>query len=513
MMPILEGQNLVKDYPGTRALDGVDFQVLSGTVHALLGENGAGKSTLVNLMSGVIQPDGGRILLEGNAVILDSPRDAHSRGIAVVHQELSLLPSLTVAENLSIFDPPRARSGLLRIIRKLDRREMRRRARESLERLEIPVDADAMVSSLSAARRQLIEIARCVQQASKVVLLDEPTSSLSPIERDELFGLVRQLRADGVAIVFITHMLREALTLSDQITVLRDGRKAGSFAATDTTEDELIQSMTGRKIGTKFSQGEHSTLATAVRLKVTGVSSGELIHDVNLYVRSGEILGIAGVVGAGRTEILETIVGYRHRSAGEVVIDGQPASFRSPRAALSAGVALVPEDRQLDGIFHALSVGRNLTTAAINTVPPNAKRRREIASPALIRKMATLTMKQFQIKATGTNAPIESLSGGNQQKVVLARVLATDPAVILADEPTRGVSIDGKVEIYRLLRNAANRGAAVVVVSSDLDELAGLCDRVTIVQAGTTIADSTPPQTGDQLLAAVLAAAPKEQAS
>jgi len=508
---LLEGREIVKDFPGTRALDGVSFRITSGRIHALLGENGAGKSTLVRIMSGVMAPDQGRLLINGEDVTFDSPQSAHAAGIAVVHQELSLIPSLTVAENLSLVDPPRSSRPLGRVARVLDRNEMRRRATLSLAQLNVTMDVNMRVAALSPARRQLIEIAKSASQSSRVVLLDEPTSSLSPGEREELFSLVRQMRDGGMGIVFITHLLNEAISLSDDITVLRDGRLAGAFEAASTTEQQLIESMTGRTDGAIF-PGIAASGDSAVRLAVHRLGSGSAVRDVSLSVRAGEVLGLAGVVGAGRTETLEAIVGLRTVDSGEITMDNRPVRFRSPRQALAAGVALIPEDRQLEGIFHGHSVARNICISYLNNIGGRANRsRRHIIRTRSVNGIARTAIDEFSIKTRGTDSVIDSLSGGNQQKVILARCLATKPIVVLADEPTRGVSIGGKMEIYQLLRAIAARGTAVIVVSTEFEELAGLCDRITVIRRGVTVGDVHPPLTGDALLGAVLGLATEAQ--
>lgn len=501
-----------KSFPGTVALDGVNFDVRPGEIHALLGENGAGKSTLVKVLSGIIAPDEGRLHVNGREVAFHSVQDAFDQGIAVVHQELSLMPNFTVAENLCFRKPPYLMGTAGRLLGIVDRKAMRRRVGAAAKLLDTEINPNARVEQLSAAQRQIIEIIKALMYSAKIILLDEPTSSLPPDERHEVFDRLRDLRRRGVGIVFITHFLEEALRLSDRISVLRDGKNAGTRSANATTVPELVELMTGRKAGSVFprppatstEQSDHSW-----RLQVMALASPPRVKDISFAVRPGEIVGLAGLTAAGRTETLEAIFGVREIDAGMVLLDGREAHIRSPRSAIRHGIALIPEDRQIEGLFPEHSVERNISVAAANvrTGMRVTHGGGVILDHRRIRQVASQLVHDLQIKTDSLKMPVAQLSGGNQQKVIIGRWLAVNPRVILADEPTRGVSIGSKIEIYRLFRQLAAQGTSIVLVSSEFEELIGLCNRILILRAGRIVKEIAPEGLdADALLHLVLAA-------
>jgi ABC-type sugar transport system ATPase subunit len=504
--PCLAARGISKSYGATRALDAVDFAVAHGEIHALLGENGAGKSTLVKILSGIVKPDAGAIELDGRP-IEPSPRLSHRLGIVVVHQELSLLPNLSVAENILISDIPLRRGGAA--LGFVDRRRLLARARESLQAMALDLDPAAPVGSLSQAERQLVEIARAQAQSPKVILFDEPTSSLPPDQRGALFGRMRRIREAGVGVVFITHFLEEALQLSDRITVLRDGRAVRTLAAGETTVEQLVELMSGRPAGSVFPRRAEAPAGAVPKLQVSGIAAGTRLHDVSFTVGSGEVVGLAGLVGSGRTETLKAIFGVTPIARGSIAIDGRPVAFRGPAEAITHGLAFIPEDRQDESIFANDDIANNICVAAASTGrDPGLRRAGFVLRGGAMARLAERLRGELQIKAASIRAPITSLSGGNQQKAILARWMATRPAIVLADEPTRGVSIGSKIEIYKLIRQMAAEGAAVVIASSEFEELVGLCNRVYILRDGRTAGETgVADLTADDLLHIVLAKA------
>jgi ABC-type sugar transport system ATPase subunit len=488
---LLSCKKISKAYGTTRALSEVNFDVRRGEIHALLGENGAGKSTLVKIISGALRPDDGDLRLDGRDLTLHSSQDGLAQGIAVVHQELSVLPNLSVDENVCLGNPPLRRTPALRAFGMIDRKEMRRRTTAAAELLGYSLPNER-VAYLSPAQRQLVEIVRALARSARVLLLDEPTSSLPPGERWRLFERLDHLRGEGIGVVFITHLLDEALEISDRITVLRDGRNAGTQQASETTISNLIELMTGRPAGTVYPNVDGAKSEAVARLSVEAIASYPEVQDISLSVGPGEIVGLAGLVGSGRTECLRTLFGLRHLDAGRIRLDGQIVRISSPRIAIARGIAFIPEDRQAEGLFHDDTVARNIAIAAVNTSrgeTVTSMRGRLLSLPKITEVARRLT-EALRIKVNSIHDAVSALSGGNQQKVVLARWLATRPSMVLADEPTRGVAISSKIEIYRLLRELADGGAAVLFVSSEFEELIGLCDRVILIRAGKSTGET-----------------------
>jgi len=497
---LLQVEAVSKRYDATQALDCVDFDVRAGEIHALLGENGAGKSTLVRIMSGAVQPDEGVLRWSGDETSLNSPGVALKVGIAVVHQELALMPHLTVAENLYLNMIPTAGGRIGEAVGIVSRRRLYSRAAEFLRSIDFELDPRSLVGSLNQSQRQLVEIARALAQQARLILLDEPTSSLPPHERQDLANRLRSLRDHGIGIVLVTHLLGEAHELADRITVLRDGRRVGTVSSDEIDIQKLIELMTGRSEGSIFPEHDGRRSDERVpRLELRHLASYPSVKDVSFAVFAGEIVGLAGLVGAGRTGVLETIFGRRTRADGDILVDGRPVNYRSPLTAIEAGVAFIPEDRQTDGLFPEQSIRANVVIAAAQAKRGAKVTRlgRLVVSPRLARQVAAKLITALQIRTPSSELAARTLSGGNQQKVVLARWLAMEPSIVLADDPTRGVSIGSKIEIYQLLRDLARRGAAIVVVSSEFEELVGMCDRVIIVDQGANVAKLDLTRTTD----------------
>jgi ABC-type sugar transport system ATPase subunit len=487
--PLFEAVAVSKRYEATQALDGVDFAVRPGEIHALLGENGAGKSTLVGVMGGAVQPDSGALRWGGEEVIFRSPGDAIAAGVVVVHQELALMPHLTVAENIFISEfstANRERRGFGIV----NRREIRRRATEVLDQLGFKLSPGAVVNDLNQSQRQLVEIARALVHDARLILLDEPTSSLPPHERHELADRLAELRNQGLAIVLVTHLLAEAHAMSDSVTVLRDGRKVDTKPTEEVDVNQLVSMMTGKEQGTVFPDtGAVPAEDQVPRLEVRGLASEPSVKDVTFSVGPGEIVGLAGLVGSGRTGTLETIFGARARTRGEVLVDGKPLGQHSILRAIEHGLAFIPEDRQSDGLLAEQSVLTNITVTAVQT-PRGVRVTRfggRLLSRSLIRKVGLALIEQVKIKVDDPRRPVHTLSGGNQQKVILARWLAMKPAIVLADDPTRGVSIGSKIEIYKLIRALADGGSSIVLVSSEFEELTGIANRIIVMRDGRSI--------------------------
>lgn len=495
---ILEIRDVSKAFGATRALRNVSLSLFPGEVHAILGENGAGKSTLVKTMSGNVQPDSGSILLEGTPIELSNPRQAMERGIQVVYQELSVLNNLRVFENMSLGRMPVRGFGII------DKARAREEAVKSLARLGYQLDVDQQVGDLSQAERQIVEIARAITAKASILLLDEPTSSLPPDERSKLYSLIHAIAREGVAVVLITHNLEEAIEHADRITVLRDGMVTSSSAEKMNVE-QIVEHMTGRKAGETFPSRVPINDVTP-RISLDRVIVQGTDTEISFDVRPGEIVGLAGLVGSGRSEILQAIFGTRNVLSGTLRIDGETYAPAGPKVAISRGIAFISADRQADGLFHPLTVAENIAIARQYRQPPDPELvARGIIRRANVRKLANAFIDRIRIKTEAPESPITSLSGGNQQKVIIGRWLANEPKLLLADEPTRGVSIGSKVDIYRIMREAAKEGLAFLISSSEFEELVGLCDRILVV-AHHGIVDSADARSlsADALLEQVL---------
>jgi ABC-type sugar transport system ATPase subunit len=474
--PLLVADGLHKRYGGVHALRGARLTVNPGEIHALVGENGSGKSTLLKILSGEIQADSGEVAVAGERVAFRRPTDALRSGIAAVTQETTLAPDLSVAENVFL-GRRLARRGPV-----VDWRTTRRRAAAALRRLGLDVDPSWPVRRLRPDQQQMVEIARALSMDARVVILDEPTSSLTDDEVAALFRVVRALRGDGVATIFVSHRLPEVFEIAERVTVLRDGRTVGEAAAADLDRGRLIELMVGRALADL--EPPPAAGSGEAALSVRGLSLPGAYADVDLDVAPGEIVGLAGLVGAGRSELLETLFGLERPRSGSIHVGGTPRSFRSPRHAIAAGVAFVPADRKLQGLVLEMSVRENLVMAATASLT-----RARTPSPRRELDIVRRAFDRMRIRAHSTRAPVATLSGGNQQKVVLGKWLATRPRVLLLDEPTRGVDVGAKSEIYKLLFEAAEDGVAILVSSSENPELLTLCDRILVMFRGRVAAE------------------------
>jgi rhamnose transport system ATP-binding protein len=470
---VLALHRIAKAYAGVRALRGVDFDLRPGEVHALLGENGAGKSTLIKVVTGAHAPDSGTITLAGQTVTGLTPDAARRLGVACIYQQPALFPELTVAENIALRLEPA--NGL----RRIDWKGRRDRAATLLARIGAAIDPENEVRRLSMPEQQLVEIACALGSGARIVIMDEPTASLTQKEQHLLFAVVRDLRTAGVGIIYISHRLEEIFALADRVTVLRDGESVGTHAVGDINESGLIRLMVGREVAQVYPPSE-STPGEPV-LTLTDVGCAESgVHRVSLEVRRGEILGLAGLVGAGRTELARIIFGLTPADAGEIRLQGKAVTLRSPRDAVDHGIAYVPEDRRRHGVVLELPVAQNLTMAIHRTLFRGAWLR-----PKAEQGLALEFIRDLAIKTAGPDAPAGSLSGGNQQKVSLGRWLATKPQLLILDEPTQGVDVGAKSEIHRIIRRLAKEGLAVLLISSDLPEVLGMSDRIGVMRAGT----------------------------
>ncbi|SCE08169.1 monosaccharide ABC transporter ATP-binding protein, CUT2 family [Streptomyces sp. IgraMP-1] len=466
---LLRIENIRKTFPGVVALDSVDFDLRRGEVHVLLGENGAGKSTLIKMLSGAYRPDSGTIYAEGREVRIQSAQDAERLGIATIYQEFNLVPDLTVAENIFLGRQPR-RFGLI------DRKKMEADAEELLARVGVQVSPRARVRDLGIARLQMVEIAKALSLDARVLIMDEPTAVLTSEEVEKLFAIVRQLRADGVGIVFITHHLEEIAALGDRVTVLRDGRSVEQVPAS-TPEDELVRLMVGRSIDQQYPR-EHPEQGEPL-LTVRGLTRDGVFQDVGFEVRAGEIVGLAGLVGAGRTEVARAVFGADPYDRGSVEVLGRELPRHDVNAAMTAGLGLVPEDRKGQGLVLDASVQENLGLVTLK-----AASRGGLVDLKGQRTAAARIAEQLGVRMAGLGQHVRTLSGGNQQKVVIGKWLLADTKVLILDEPTRGIDVGAKVEIYQLMNELTASGHAVLMISSDLPEVLGMSDRVLVMAQG-----------------------------
>lgn len=472
---LLELTDITKRFPGVLALDAVRFDLRRGEVHALMGENGAGKSTLMKIVAGLFPPDAGAIRLDGRPVAFGGPAAARAAGVQTVFQELTILPNRSIAENLLIGREPVRAGGLW-----LDRAAVRAQGQAILDRLGIDLDAGRPAGTLSTGQRQMVEIARACAQDPEVLVLDEPTSSLGRAEEERLFALVARLKAAGVGIVYITHRMSEVFRLCDRITVLRDGRTVLTDGTARLDRPALIRAMVGRDVA----ETRHGVDADAlpVALEARGLARQPAVHGTDLTLHAGEVLGLAGLMGAGRTELARLLAGIDRPEAGTMTLFGASYAPRDVRAALAAGVAYVSEDRKGLGLVLTQSVADNIALPSLGALA-----RGGVVTPGRIGRFARTWMETLGVRAASGAVAVETLSGGNQQKVALAKWLAIRPRVILLDEPTRGVDVGAKVEIYTLIRRMAEEGAAVLVVSSELPELIQVCDRIAVMARGRVV--------------------------
>ncbi len=467
-------QNITKSFGGNAVLHGVDFELEKGEIHALIGGNGAGKSTLMKILEGVHPPDGGQIEVEGRPVQIRSTKDARALGIGMIFQEFSLIPSLTVAQNIFLTDEPRDGLGLI------DDRESERRTRELFATMGETIDPRARIDELSTGYWQLTEIAKALAQEARVLIMDEPTASLTSTESESLFGLIAKLKAAGISIIYISHRMEEIFRITDRITVLRDGRKVATERTADLSMNRVIDLIVGQAMEGAFEWRERQVDRTvAPLLEVRGLRSGAKVRDVSFALYPGEILGIAGLMGSGRTELARAIFGIDRLDAGEIAVRGRQVDIRSPDDAIAAGISLVPEDRRVQGLVLDHSVKDNLLLPLLTRI-----REGGLIDDARGDWLAKSSVEALRVKTASILTPVRLLSGGNQQKVVIGKWLAMEPDVLILDEPTAGVDIRAKTEILGVIRELADAGKGVIVISSEPAELLAVSDRLLIVQDG-----------------------------
>lgn len=489
--PILELRKITKEYRGIPAVQSVDFDVRHGEIHALLGENGAGKSTLTKIIAGAVAPTRGELLLEGRPVTFAQPAEALAAGIAMVYQETSLVPALSVAQNIFL--------GREKYFNRL--RGINIAAQQFLQSLNFPVDPAAMVASLGAAKRQMVEIARAVHLKARVIIFDEPTAALTPEEKHHFFALMARLKLAGVAVIFISHALEEALAVADRITVLRDGERVASDAASSFDRESIIRAMVGRTLSNELysAHGRAGTPRPAGRrvLSVQNLSMGAMVRNASFSIYAGQISGMFGLIGSGRTEMAKIIAGVVKRDffhGGEVLLDGKRARFRVPRAAVRAGVAYVTEDRKLEGFFETMSIAENVHMGRL----ASAQDRSVVVGKSQMRRLAEHWTKSLSIRAINADARVIELSGGNQQKVVVAKALVQTPELVIFDEPTRGVDVGAIAEIHQAINRLADGGLAVVVISSYLPEIMNLSDRILVARQGRIVEEFTANEASEE---------------
>jgi ribose transport system ATP-binding protein len=505
MEPVLRAVEVSKRFGGVTALDRVSLDLHAGEVHALVGENGAGKSTLIKLFTGVHAADEGEITYRGESVSMSVPRDAWEMGISTTFQEISLVPLMSVARNLYLGTEPRTRWRLLAV------EEMNRDATALLRRYGIDIDVRRPVKSFGAGVQQMIAIVRAVSSEARVVILDEPTASLEPREVEQVFGMIRRLRTAGVALLFVSHNLDEVFRISDRITILRDGRRAQSKLLTDTTKLEVIATMLGRDVDEVRSTGRTSfTREQQVRdevvLEAVGLSRRHRFRDVSLSVRAGEVLGLAGLLGSGRSETVRAIFGTQRIDKGSVQVSGRRLRTGSPQASLAAGAALLPEDRKAEGIVPTMSVRDNIVLMALSRVS-----RWGFLSPGRVDRLATEFIGRLGIRTSGGGQNIGQLSGGNQQKALLARMLCIEPKVLLLDEPTRGIDIGAKAEVQSIIQELADQGRGIVLISSELEDVVEGSNRVVVLKNGTVVGELGRDEVDEHRIMQLIAAAPSAE--
>lgn len=476
MSALLEASGITKQFPGTLALDNVHLEIQPGEIHAVMGENGAGKSTMMKILSGVIAPDSGDIRFEGRPVAFTTPREALTLGIAIVHQELSLVPPLTVAENIFPGRLPTNALGFVRYSALFDQ------AQQVLDKLNVDVNPRAIVETLSIANQQLVEITKALSLNCKILILDEPTSALTDHEADRLLAFLRRLAADGVGIVYISHKLKEIFAIADRITVLRDGTYIGTTRTAETTPDQIIRMMVGRELGNMYPPKNVKAGTTLLEVRDVREPGETIGNSFSLY--AGEILGFAGLIGSGRSELARIIFGAEPRASGEILLNGEPVKIDSPKDAIKLGLGYLPEDRKAAGLFLDMSIKLNVASTVIDQVSTGF-----FIVGGKERNLADRYVKQLHISTPHIEQEIRRLSGGNQQKTLVAKWLAIHPKILIVDEPTRGIDVGAKKEIHYLLRQLAESGVGIIMISSELSEILGMSDRILVMHEGAIVAE------------------------
>lgn len=470
--PVLEMRGIAKAYPGVVALHSVDFSVRPGEVHALIGENGAGKSTLMKILAGADTKDSGQIFIDGKESHIDTPQEAMRLGVSIIYQEFNLVPYMNAAENIFLGrEPASVVPGLI------DFGRMYSDAEKIIDELGVALDVRTPMNHLSVAQQQMVEIAKATSRKSRIIAMDEPSATLTDHELENLFGLIRRLKAEGVSIIYISHRLEEIFEIADRVTVLRDGELVATKDIAETNRADIIRMMVGRELSDSIPK--IAAEARDVALEVRNLNRAGVLHDINFQVRSGEILGIAGLVGAGRTEVARAIFGADPIDSGQIIMNGKPVTIHSPRRAISLGIGLVSEDRKALGLVLGMAVRENISLANLGVLSRLGfiKRRKE-------REIAESYVKDVLIKTPSIEQAVQNLSGGNQQKVVLAKWLFTKSKVLIFDEPTRGIDVGAKTEIYQLMNRLAAQGVAIIMISSELPEVLGMSDRTLVMHDG-----------------------------
>lgn len=469
--PLLKMEGIYKSFPGVKALDGIDFDLYPGEVHALLGENGAGKSTLIKVLGGIYSLDKGEILIEGQPATINSVSDARDNGISIIHQELVLVPQLTIAENIFLGREPRGKTGLV------DYGQINRKTQEMLDSFGLPLKSGQEVAKLTIAQQQMVEVVKAISFSAKIIVMDEPTSSLADTEVESLFESIRRLKEQKIGIIYISHRMSELKQIADRVTVMRDGQYVGSRKISDTTNEELISMMVGRTMSNYYNRTYNNSEETV--LKVENLSSSK-VHNISFDLKKGEILGFAGLIGAGRSETMQALFGIDKITGGKVTLSGKDVTGKNVSQMIAEGVALVPEDRKGEGIFPIKDIKFNVTFKVlkkfIHGIFVNSTKEDSITDEY---------MRKLLIKAPNSSVLIGSLSGGNQQKVVISSWLATNPKLLILDEPTRGIDVGAKSEIYSIMNELAKQGVPIIMISSELPEVINMSDRVVVMCGGT----------------------------
>lgn len=469
---MIEMKGITKAFSGNVVLEDVQFTLLDGEIHALMGENGAGKSTMMKILSGIYTRDAGDVLVDGKSYTFTSPKDAEKLGIHVIHQELNILPHLSVAENLFLGkEKTFGRTGFLRT------RQMNQEATSLLQKLGLDVDVRQPAGNLSVGKQQIIEIAKAINSEAKYIVMDEPTAALTDREIQTLFETIRELKAKGISFVYISHRMEEIFAICDRITILRDGQYVGVREIAKTTFDEIVQMMVGRELGERFPSRNASI--SDVALKVENLSCTNVCSDINFEIRKGEILAFAGLMGAGRTEVAQAIFGYRKKQKGTISINGKTVNIKNPIQAMQQSIGFVTEDRKTEGLVLDFSIKENMFLTNLKTIAKAG-----IVQAKQEEQEALKYIEQLKIRCAGPSQSVGSLSGGNQQKVVIAKWLGTKPDILILDEPTRGVDIGAKKEIYAIMNQLAEAGVAILMISSELPEVIGMADRVLVMHEG-----------------------------
>lgn len=467
---LLQMKNIHKKFPGVYALKNVDFDLKSGEVHALLGENGAGKSTLIKVLGGIYRAEEGKIVIQGREMLINSVADARETGISIIHQEIMLVPNMTIAENIFMGREPTTRLG------GVNYRRMNTEAQALIDGFGMNIDASRKVATLSIAQQQMVEIVKAISAKAKIVVMDEPTSSLTDAEVEHLFALIKQLKAQNIGIIYISHKLEELFRICDRITVMRDGERVRTVSTEKTNRNELIKMMVGRTLDEYYIHTEHPLGDRVLEAKHI---RGKSVKDGSFFLRKGEILGFAGLIGSGRSELMKSLIGIEKRTGGEVYVGGKPVMLNGISDALKVGVALVPEDRKKEGLVLKNSVGFNLTLAVLGEFIRgiHVDRSKE-------EKIIDQYVDAMSIKASSSRQLVGNLSGGNQQKVLIGKWLASHPQILILDEPTRGVDVGAKAEIYAIINALSAQGFSIIMISSELPEIIGMCDRIYVMSDG-----------------------------